>query len=75
MHATNPLHPIAPRVLVRYGFSEFDTWRETLPQTRLLAMATYGALDAPDNLAAGATKGDNHGGSIGRVTVRAGAYF
>jgi len=53
------LHTDGPSPLptiVRYGFSEFDTWAPALPNVPLRAMATFGALDAPDVSPAGSTR-------------------
>lgn len=43
----------AARVLARFGWSDHDVWRETLPAVPLYAMSTDGALDAPETLPAG----------------------
>lgn len=43
-----------PRILVRDGFTEQDTWRKALGDSApLLAFASYGPIDAPEVMPAG----------------------
>lgn len=48
--------PYPSPALVRYGYSEFDTWGHAIPGTPFRSFATFGSLDAPEVMPAGSTK-------------------
>lgn len=58
------------RTSVRAGYAEFDTWHDALPGVPLAAMSCYGALDAPEMLPAGATRGLSNGAIVGKAAPR-----
>lgn len=50
------LTPSGNRVVVRYGFSQFDVFRGVVGGLPLLAQAIDGPLDAPESIPAGSMR-------------------
>jgi hypothetical protein len=61
---------MSPRTIVRYGFSEFDTWHDALPDVPHTVMSCFGSLDAPESIPAGAMRSTPMGAIRPVVTAR-----
>jgi hypothetical protein len=61
---------MSPRTIVRYGFSEFDTWHDALPDVPHAVMSCFGSLDAPETIPAGAMRSTPMGAVRPVVTAR-----